>query len=154
MSDDLKLKVSFFLCVWLSLIILVFSINESHSKTTNEVLVTDNLGGEIRHFVRDIKKYNKNNTLVKIEGDCMSACTLFLSLDNVCIYPSTRFWFHSAFYIKDNVKHPHYYMNIAMYKTYPGWVQSWLDTVPPLVISPSTMMPYDLPFKHVRLCKE
>jgi hypothetical protein len=39
---------------------------------------------------------NRSGKLFRIEGTCQSACTMFLSLRNVCVDPSATLLFHSG----------------------------------------------------------
>lgn len=134
------------------------STNAFSEDLNNDAYVTDNPGGKIEDFTKIIRIYEQNQTLVHIKGDCASACTLFLYLKNICIYPDTRFFFHSAYYEKEIApgiikKFPHYQMTLAMYHAYPDWTKKWLNTVWPLS-DRLVMMNYYLPFQHIKLCED
>lgn len=53
-------------------------------------------GGSITERMRTIELLRENNAKVVIEGLCISACTMLLSLPNACMKPYTIFGFHSA----------------------------------------------------------
>jgi hypothetical protein len=50
-------------------------------------------GGRIAHYRADISKASGTHV---ISGDCMSACTLWLSYRHSCVEPDARLWFHAA----------------------------------------------------------
>jgi hypothetical protein len=43
-----------------------------------------------------VNQYNASGAPFRIEGHCYVACTLFLSIRNVCIHPSARLYFHAG----------------------------------------------------------
>jgi hypothetical protein len=43
-----------------------------------------------------IAQYNASGERFRIDGHCQSACTMFLSIQNVCIVPSARLLFHAG----------------------------------------------------------
>jgi hypothetical protein len=53
-------------------------------------------GGRTKDFAVDVDQYRRSGELFRITGHCQSACTMFLSLRNVCIEPSARLLFHAA----------------------------------------------------------
>jgi hypothetical protein len=53
-------------------------------------------GGRFAVYTPIIAKYNKSGELFRIEGVCRSACTLFLSIRNVCIDRSALLSFHAG----------------------------------------------------------
>ena len=54
------------------------------------------MGGWFVQFDPVIAQYNASSELFRIEGHCQSACTMFLSIRNVCIEPSARLLFHGG----------------------------------------------------------
>jgi hypothetical protein len=54
------------------------------------------MGGKTREFAVDVQKYRQSGEQFRITGHCQSACTMFLSLRNVCIEPSARLLFHAG----------------------------------------------------------
>jgi len=50
-------------------------------------------GGKIAHYREAISKASGAHV---ISGDCMSACTLWLSYKHSCVEPDAKLWFHAA----------------------------------------------------------
>ena len=50
-------------------------------------------GGKIAHYREAISKASGAHV---ISGDCMSACTLWLSYKHSCVEPDAVLWFHAA----------------------------------------------------------
>ena len=61
------------------------------------VIINHSPGGLVLAFEDQLAKWQKANTKVIIRGNCWSACTLFLRLENVCAEPSASFHFHAPF---------------------------------------------------------
>ncbi|MCW5680746.1 MAG: hypothetical protein KF794_10745 [Xanthobacteraceae bacterium] len=53
-------------------------------------------GGKFVRFDPVVQEYNRTGAPFRIVGLCQSACTLFLSIRNVCVEPNASFGFHSA----------------------------------------------------------
>jgi hypothetical protein len=53
-------------------------------------------GGKFARFDPVVWQYNQSGEQFRIEGRCNSACTMFLSIKNVCIVRSARLGFHAA----------------------------------------------------------
>ena len=53
-------------------------------------------GGRFVDFDPVVQQYNQSGEQFRIEGDCRSACTMFLSIRNVCIVRSARLMFHAG----------------------------------------------------------
>jgi hypothetical protein len=47
-------------------------------------------------FQAVIQQYNASGERFRIDGHCQSACTMFLSIRNVCVVPSARLLFHAG----------------------------------------------------------
>src|SRR5437764_11547089 len=54
------------------------------------------MGGWFEQFDPVVRQYNQSGELFRIAGHCQSACTLFLSIRNVCIEPSAQLLFHAG----------------------------------------------------------
>src|SRR6202795_4145857 len=54
------------------------------------------MGGKYARFDPVVSQYNQSGELFRIEGHCQSACTLFLSIRNVCIDRNATLLFHAA----------------------------------------------------------
>lgn len=53
-------------------------------------------GGYFKRFDPVVAEFNQNGNPFRIVGLCQSACTLFLSIRNVCIEPRATFQFHAG----------------------------------------------------------
>ena len=54
------------------------------------------MGGRFERFDPVVAQYNASGERFRIEGHCQSACTLFLSIRNVCVEPGARLLFHAG----------------------------------------------------------
>ena len=52
--------------------------------------------GEMPRFDAVVQQYNASGERFRIDGHCQSACTIFLSIRNVCITPNATLLFHSG----------------------------------------------------------
>src|SRR5215471_13611607 len=53
-------------------------------------------GGKFVRFDPVVFQYNQSGEPFRIEGQCRSACTMFLSIRNVCVVRSAQFGFHAG----------------------------------------------------------
>jgi hypothetical protein len=75
------------------------------------------MGGSTEQFAQDRARIAKSGQLFRIEGHCQSACTMFLSLKNVCVDPSAELLFHAG-------QHP--FATKLMLDSYNGRLRSFL----------------------------
>ncbi len=61
------------------------------------VVVQKDLGGLVADYRAITELYRQQNREVRLH-ECRSACTLALSLPNVCVYPTSVLRFHSAYH--------------------------------------------------------
>lgn len=61
------------------------------------VVVQRDLGGLVSEYKAMTELYRQQNREVRLH-ECRSACTLALSLPNVCVYPTSVLRFHSAYH--------------------------------------------------------
>ncbi len=52
--------------------------------------------GEMGRFDAVVAQYNASGERFRIDGHCQSACTIFLSIRNVCIMPNASLLFHAG----------------------------------------------------------
>ena len=52
--------------------------------------------GEMGKFDAVIQRFNASGERFRIDGHCQSACTMFLSIRNVCVSPGATLLFHSG----------------------------------------------------------
>ena len=60
------------------------------------ITVKNNGGGNIASFLLERRKLAKSGKIVRIEGYCASACTVFYSLPNACLAKGSSLHFHGA----------------------------------------------------------
>ena len=58
--------------------------------------------GEMGRFDAVVAQYNASGERFRIDSHCQSACTIFLSIRNVCIAPGASLLFHSGGDMKNN----------------------------------------------------
>ena len=54
------------------------------------------MGGKYARFDPVVSQYNQSGELFRIDGQCRSACTLFLGIRNVCVDRNATLLFHAA----------------------------------------------------------
>ena len=52
--------------------------------------------GQMGRFDAVVQQYNASGERFRIDGHCQSACTIFLSIRNVCITPNATLLFHAG----------------------------------------------------------
>jgi len=52
--------------------------------------------GEMGRFDAVVAQYNASGERFRIDGHCQSACTIFLSIRNVCVMPNASLLFHAG----------------------------------------------------------
>lgn len=52
--------------------------------------------GEMPRFDAVVRQYNASGERFRIDSHCQSACTIFLSIRNVCITPNATLLFHAG----------------------------------------------------------
>ncbi|MFY9833589.1 MAG: hypothetical protein WAK66_12860, partial [Methylocystis sp.] len=60
------------------------------------VVVYKDVGGLVSDYEARTEDYRRENREVRLH-ECRSACTLALSLPNVCVYPDAKLKFHQAY---------------------------------------------------------
>lgn len=59
------------------------------------VIVENDTGGSVKQRQLIVSNYRQTHTVVEIRGRyCLSACTMYLGLMDVCVSPDTVFGFH------------------------------------------------------------
>jgi hypothetical protein len=74
------------------MIVLIFS----HPAMAAGSSVPYGMGGNFSRFDPVVAQYNQSGELFRIQGHCQSACTLFLSIRNICIERSAALLFHAG----------------------------------------------------------
>lgn len=75
------------------------------------------------HFQSVVAQYNASGERFRIDGHCQSACTMFLSIRNVCVSPGATLLFHAGGTPKYGVD-PRYTQMMA--STYNSALQQYL----------------------------
>ena len=61
------------------------------------LVVTADLGGDVGRRQARIRELRREGQRVELRGTCLSACTMYLGLPNVCVDPAARFGFHGPY---------------------------------------------------------
>jgi hypothetical protein len=59
--------------------------------------------GQMPVFDAVVEHYNASGERFRIDGHCQSACTIFLSIKNVCVTPDATLLFHSGGDMQKNI---------------------------------------------------
>jgi hypothetical protein len=95
-------------------------------RSMNAVSISGDSGGRIGSYAMRVASYRRARTLVKFNGRCDSACTLFMGLPShqTCISSGAYFRFHSpSAQSQRSVRIAQMYMM----RKYPGWVRNWIS---------------------------
>jgi hypothetical protein len=57
-------------------------------------------------FLAVIQQYNASGERFRIDGHCQSACTMFLSIRNVCVTPGATLLFHAGGSMQKGIINP------------------------------------------------
>ena len=90
------------------------------------VIVTKDFGGFVSEYQARTEEYRKENREVRVH-ECHSACTLALSLPNVCVYPNSIFKFHQAYNMHDHITDSG--VSAELFNAYPDAVRARLGTL-------------------------
>jgi hypothetical protein len=87
------------------------------------VIVVKDVGGLVRDYQTQTDYYRQTNREVRVH-ECHSACTLALSLPNVCVYPDSIFKFHQAY--NEITRQTDLGVSEQLYDAYPAAVRARL----------------------------
>ena len=90
------------------------------------VVVHKDVGGLVTDYQAQTEQYRRQNREVRLH-ECRSACTLALSLPNVCVYPSSVLKFHKAY--NRDTKIVDEGVSSALFESYPPAIQARLGTL-------------------------
>jgi hypothetical protein len=90
------------------------------------VIVTKDVGGYVDQYRAATELYRAQDREVRLH-ECRSACTLALSLPNVCVYPDSLIKFHAAYDPRNKVVN--WDETQKLFSTYPAPVQARLGTL-------------------------
>ena len=89
------------------------------------VVVVKDFGGYVNEYAAQTESYRRSGREVRIH-ECHSACTMALSLPNVCVYKDSVFKFHQAYDPRNHVTN--WAITDELYRTYPDAVRERLGT--------------------------
>jgi hypothetical protein len=84
------------------------------------VVVYKDVGGLVSDYEAQTEQYRRENREVRLH-ECRSACTLALSLPNVCVYPDAQVKFHQAY--NAITKEVDFGISAKLFASYPAAVQ-------------------------------
>ena len=90
------------------------------------VIVTKDVGGFVTDYENQTAIYRVSQREVRLH-ECRSACTLALSLPNVCVYPDSILKFHLAYDPRNH--QPNADVSQQMFNSYPAAVRARLGTL-------------------------
>jgi len=90
------------------------------------VVVVKDVGGLVTDYQARTEEYRSSGREVRLH-ECRSACTLALSLPNVCVYPDSILKFHQAY--NENTKIRDYGVSAELFNSYPPAVRARLGTL-------------------------
>jgi hypothetical protein len=80
-------------------------------------------GGHLQSYIAEVRRLNAEASTKAIRGVCVSACTIYLGVKNVCVDPTAQVWFHAAHLPGDN--RPNSLGSLEMLSYYPPSVRAW-----------------------------
>jgi hypothetical protein len=90
------------------------------------VIVTKDVGGYVTDYQTKTAIYRASDREVRLH-ECRSACTLALSLPNVCVYPDSILKFHLAYDPRNH--QPNASVSQELFDSYPATVRARLGTL-------------------------
>jgi len=87
------------------------------------VIVMKDVGGYVSQYQAQTARYRQEGREVRLH-ECRSACTLALSLPNVCVYPGSLLKFHKAY--NANTREADEGISGELFRSYPAAVQARL----------------------------
>ena len=90
------------------------------------VVVFKDVGGLVADYKDRTEQYRAQNREVRLH-ECRSACTLALSLPNVCVYQDSQLKFHQAY--NASTKEVDYGISAELFRAYPPAIQARLQTL-------------------------
>jgi hypothetical protein len=90
------------------------------------VIVTKDVGGYVTDYQTQTAVYKSTGREVRLH-ECRSACTMALSLPNVCVYPDSTLKFHMAYDPRNH--QPNAQVSQLLFDSYPAAVQARLGTL-------------------------
>ena len=127
MGKDLRMRVL------LMGLLLVFGLTTSASALE----ITQDIGGRIGTYIEKYASVATSNETVRIDGPCLSACTIALGLrlSQLCVTPKAVLGFHAAYDMYASLDNPNKSVQVTNHEatdlllsTYPTAVKRWIQT--------------------------
>ncbi len=114
------------------------------------VIIAGDTGGNIVKYALQAAAYKSSRATLLVNGNCDSACTIYLSLPahQICVTPSANFRFHAP--MAANKRAALAAHNFVRGK-YPKWVTTWIDSNGGLTAKLITM-DFEYARKHLPVC--
>ena len=130
------------------------AVHARASKTQGELgvfKVTDDPGGYVRDYAARVDKLRTEGRPVALQGECDSACTLYLTLPRrqTCITQGAEFRFHAPSGQSEAVNRK---IQDWMMRHYPRWVQSWIEQRAGRLNAQLVTMSFNDARKFMRVC--
>jgi len=143
----------------LALLLASCSVAPTNQSTNTKTVIYDE-GGFIDARNHEIQQLKRDNTKVEIKGVCISACTMYLSLENTCVHPDASLGFHGATelpFIPATPKNKLKY-DLRMAKHYPPNLRKWfMEEGRKIIIlwkTKSGQEVHDMDPSYIKLCKD
>ncbi len=108
---------------WTALILCLCAASMLQAET---VVIQDDFGGNVLQYQARRKQLAKAD-LVRIQGRCNSACTIFITLPNACVGRKAIIGFHGAS-PKTGIPNFDYYLDMQVGQFYRGEIRRRFET--------------------------
>jgi hypothetical protein len=138
-------------------IAVIFAVQaaQTEANATRERLapleVADDSGGYVGEYAVRVEKLRAEGRPVAIEGRCVSACTLYLTLpsNQTCITEAANFGFHAPSGQSAEINRK---VQEWMMSRYPSWVRSWIASQTGQLTAQLITMDSNYARRHLRTC--
>ena len=114
----------------ITLTVVVLAITFAAPAVADEVRILSSRGGQVGRFLDLFEEVRKTGDRVVIDGPCLSACTLVLSVvpnGRICVTRRAMLGFHAARSMDRHGRlHAEPKATERMYESYPVSVRSWI----------------------------
>lgn len=101
-------------------------MNDVSRSSTGAVMIDKDMGGLLNQRADRISELRKQGARVEIRGRCISSCTMFLELDNVCVHPGATLEFHGPSYLGIPMGPKEFEISSQfMARSYPAPIRDW-----------------------------
>ena len=114
-----------------ALILTAISFNTAAYAGGGVRIIRYDMGGSVEQRIHEVEKLRASGTSVRIEGTCVSACTLYLGLAKSCVAPNARLGFHGPRTRLVGIPMPRKdfdRQSLRMATYYPGQIRRWFMT--------------------------